>query len=370
MNFEKSNAADLRSNSFPPVEGPDQFEAWADRNNHWLEQTRPRRRRAKRERNKEPLVLCGHGVSLNVDRGALLIRDGLTHHPQARVTYRFFKGDLDLPPRIVMLDGSGSLSFDVLAWLSDQSVPLMRIDWKGEVVSVIGGSGFAQMPERVKWQIETRNDPTRRLEFCCELIAEKLRSSLKTLEEIVPDSSACALAVTRCHAGISMLASGNARSVEDVRAIEANAAAAYFNAWKGLPLIWRSRWKHPIPDAWQTIGARRSNGRGRFATNRNATHPVSAMLNYAYASLRSQIHMEAASEGYDPRRGIMHHDRDDTQAFVYDLIEPRRPIADAAVLSFVLKTAFTGADFVIRGDGVCRLAPQLARKVASLGLTA
>lgn len=80
--------------------------------------------------------------------------------------------------------------------------------------------------------------------------------------------------------------------------------------------------------------------------------------------------METASEGYGSRRGIMHHDRDDTQALAFDLIEPRRPIADAAVLRFVLKTPFTGADFVIRADGVCRLSPQLARYVARLGMAA
>jgi len=107
-------------------------------------------------------------------------------------------------------------------------------------------------------------------------------------------------------------------------------------------------------------------GRGRFATNKHATHPLNAMLNYAYAVLRSQVQIEAAAEGYDPRRGIMHHDRDDTQALVYDLIEPRRPIADAKVLNFALKTPFTGADFVIREDGVCRVAPQLARRICSL----
>jgi len=64
----------------------------------------------------------------------------------------------------------------------------------------------------------------------------------------------------------------------------------------------------------------------------------------------------------------MHHDRDDTQAFVYDLIEPRRPVVDAAVLKSALSTPFTGADFVLRSNGVCRLAPQLARRVASLGI--
>jgi hypothetical protein len=42
-----------------------------------------------------------------------------------------------------MLDGSGYISFDVLDWLTEQQVPLIRIDWKGEVVSVLAGSGFS-----------------------------------------------------------------------------------------------------------------------------------------------------------------------------------------------------------------------------------
>jgi CRISPR-associated endonuclease Cas1 len=265
-----------------------------------------------------------------------------------------------------MLDGSGSLSFDVLAWLSEQCIPLMRIDWRGEVVSVIGGSGYAQIRERVAWQAETREDPERRLEFACDLIGAKLRASLKTLNECIPDSGARAIAVTRCEAAIKQLSGREPQSIDEVRTIEAHAAAAYFKSWTGLPLSWRSRWKHPVPDAWLTIGSARSSGRGKSPTNRNATHPLSAMLNYAYAALRSQIHIEAAAEGYDPCRGIMHHDRQDTQAFVYDLIEPRRPAADAAVLKFVHSTSFTGADFVLRSDGVCRLGPQLARRVAQL----
>jgi hypothetical protein len=88
-------------------------------------------RRAKRERPREPLVLCGHGVSLRIEGGALTVRNGLTHYPQKHATHRFFKGDLDLPTRIIMLDGSGSLSFDVLSWLAEQDVSLVRIDWRG-----------------------------------------------------------------------------------------------------------------------------------------------------------------------------------------------------------------------------------------------
>ena len=114
---------------------PNQFAAWAKRNEFWATKGNSSRWRAKRERSREPLILCGHGVSLSIDRGTLLIRDGLTHYPQERAVHRLYRGDPALPPRILMLDGSGSLSFDVLAWLSEQSIPLMRIDWRGEVVS-------------------------------------------------------------------------------------------------------------------------------------------------------------------------------------------------------------------------------------------
>jgi hypothetical protein len=48
------------------------------------------------------------GMSLRVENGALLIRNGLSHYPQERETFRFFRGDLLLPSRIILLDGSGT----------------------------------------------------------------------------------------------------------------------------------------------------------------------------------------------------------------------------------------------------------------------
>lgn len=150
-------------------------------------------------------------------------------------------------------------------------------------------------------------------------------------------------------------------TIDQVRMLEANAAAAYFGSWRGLPLKWERRWKHPIPDAWLSVQARGSL-RNRFpAGNRSATHPMNAMLNYAYGMLQSQVHVAAASAGYDPRQGIMHHDRDDALPFVYDLMEPHRPGVDRTVLRFARENRFSGADFVLRTDGVCRLAPQLAK---------
>ena len=129
---------------------PDDLD-WLDRSSLWGQKASKRtKERPKRERPREPLVLSGHGVSLRIEGGTLTIRNGFTHYPQKQETYRFFKGELVIPQRIIMLDGSGSISFDVLSWLSEQCVSLIHINWKGEVSSVASQAGYAANPFRVK----------------------------------------------------------------------------------------------------------------------------------------------------------------------------------------------------------------------------
>src|SRR3990167_5653379 len=107
---------------------------WADQSEYWrVADAGAVTDRRRRDRNTKPLILCGHGVSLRVESGSLIVRDGFTHYPQAHASHRFFRGDLSLPPRIFLIDGSGTLSFDVLTWLSEQGVALVRIDWTGNV---------------------------------------------------------------------------------------------------------------------------------------------------------------------------------------------------------------------------------------------
>ena len=88
-------------------------------------------------------------------------------------------------------------------------------------------------------------------------------------------------------------------------------------------------------------------------------------MNYAYAVLESEIRIKVISEGYDPTIGIMHEGSDGSSKFVLDLMEPERPKVDRVVLDFVKSTVFDPADFVIRGDGVCRLNPEMARVVVA-----
>jgi CRISP-associated protein Cas1 len=338
---------------------------WADRSRHWAHRvTRSKDKRVRRQPPRNPLILAGHGVSLRIEAGTLLIRNGFTHYPQKQETYRYFKGDADLPPRIIMLDGSGSISFDVLTWLNEQKVPLVKIDWNGNAVTVISGDSFAANRHRVAWQTATRSDPSKRMEFCNALITRKIEGCVQTLEESLRHSHAWDRAMKRARDDLARLAKDPPETVNELRLLEARSAVAYFRAWYATSLPWRTSARHPIPDEWRTVGPRFTRV---YATgSRNASHPVNAILNYAYAVLQSQVQIRLVAEGYNPMLGIMHSDRDDAAAFVFDTMEPERPKVDRAVLGFLKSEALHPADFTIREDGVVRLNPDLARHVAKL----
>jgi CRISP-associated protein Cas1 len=209
-------------------------ESWPARNQHWIAETqravRPRRRR---ERQKEPLILCGHGVSIRVDGGTLLIRNGLTHYPQHREEFRFFKGDPAIPLRIISLDGTGCISFDVLDWLAEQQVSLVRINWKGEVVSVLASSGFSADRAKVRWQVETRADPRRRMEFATKLIAEKIANSIETLCAVMPEDAPRECAIAKLSREREALSNSPPATVSELLGIEGQAGKAYFKALEG-----------------------------------------------------------------------------------------------------------------------------------------
>jgi CRISP-associated protein Cas1 len=336
---------------------------WADRSRHWHQSRKVHiDRRLKRRRSHDALILAGHGVSLRVEAATLLIRNGFTHYPQKQETYRYFKADPDLPPRIIMLDGSGSITFDVLTWLNEQKVALIKIDWTGNVAMVASGDSFAANRDRVAWQAETRSNRRKRMEFCNALIAKKIEGCVVTMETSLRRSAAWEAGMQRAHADLTRLANDPPQTADELRMLEAHSASAYFRAWRATSLVWRASSRHPIPAEWRTIGQRSS--RLQLTGNRSAAHPVNAILNYAYAVLQSEVQIKAVADGYDPMLGIMHYERDGSPAFVFDMMEPERPKVDREVLAFLRMEALHPADFTIREDGVVRLNPELARQAA------
>ena len=157
--------------------------SWAARSKIWAGRAAQSILNFQKSARPASLILAGQGASLRLDGGSLLVKNGLTHFPQKKEVHRFFKGAQDIPKRIIILDGSGCLTFDVLSWLAEQDVALIRIDWRGNVVCVASRIGYSANPFRVRWQRETRENPELRLEFAVGKITEKIEKSIVTLEK-------------------------------------------------------------------------------------------------------------------------------------------------------------------------------------------
>jgi CRISP-associated protein Cas1 len=345
---------------------------WAARSRFWLQASDEKEPRRRRQRETSPLVLTGHGLSVRVDKGCLLVRDGNTHYPAERREWRFFNGALDIPPALIVVDGSGEITIDAIDWLATQRVPLIRLRWDGEFSSIITTGGQAASADKVYWQERTRNDPVARLRFARDLIHDKALSTLATMEDHLPRSSAWENAYNNIAARSRLLEQRSPRSIEELLGIEGSIANEYFRAWSGVALKWKALKQRPIPDDWRTYKSRsalRDDSRGNYG----ATHPVNAMLNYAYGVLVARTQIELIAEGYDPTLGVLHgreSERGAYPAFALDRMEPMRPVVDRAVLQVVRDVTFTGSDFAIQPDGVCRLNPELARRVAQLTIDA
>jgi CRISPR-associated protein Cas1 len=274
---------------------------------------------------------------------------------------RYFPSDRRKPSRVIVVDGNGSISFDAMDWLADQKIPLIRIDWRGNVVTALTES-YGLNPKRVKWQLDALASG-RALPIAISLIQQKFKNSIATLKTI-PQSGGRDRAIRKHDQELDELTRHPPRSINALLGIEGRAAFSYFSAWQSGPLKWKGLGRRPIPDDWHKIGPRTS-GRNRIGQNRNATHPVNAMLNYAYAVLESQVKMQIIADGYDPTIGFLHTYNVDRPALVFDFMEPLRPLVDRAVLKLAQSHTFHAADFTIRSDGVCRLNPEMARHVVT-----
>ena len=212
-------------------------DAWRTRSDMWA--ARAKKAFApvsKRQRPRQPLIVTGHGASLRVEGGSLLVKNGFTHYPQKQETHRFFKGEMGIPERIILLAATGSISFDVLSWLAEQDVSLIRIDWRGNVVCVASKTGYSANPFRVQWQRETRGNSELRLAFSIGKITEKIENSIATLEKSVRKNAAWNKAMEAAYSALTKLDERQPKTIMDLRILEANAAAAYFRAWKGIPI--------------------------------------------------------------------------------------------------------------------------------------
>jgi len=335
-----------------------QGEIWGERGAYWesVADTLTARGRM------SSVSVAGHGVLLRVDGNSLVVQHGFTHHPQQRIERRYTPRGRSLPERFILLPCDGAVTITALEWLARQRVSILLLDRRGNLSASFSANDSADTELELRRHLDSLQ-PDATIKLARYLIAKKIEGQINTAEMALI-SVTRVMTLTQLKNELELL--NGAETIEAVRMIEARAAVAYFKLWTRLVMKWKGLGSRPVPIEWFSIGMR---GSALGDSNRRATHPANALLNYAYGCLQSQVSIACAACGLDPGAGILHARRRGRPALVFDLMEPLRPMVDAEVLNFIGSQVFARADFPIGADGVVRIHPQLARVVSSLGVS-
>jgi CRISPR-associated endonuclease Cas1 len=293
------------------------------------------------------LVADGFGVRLRVLHGKLRVEDGLGRQRRSIVLDRAGSG----LERLVLIGKTGFLTLEALAWLRAIGAAFVQIGPDGEPLAHSAPFSYDGHPIRRAQALAVTNGLD--LALARELIAQKLEGQRRNLARLNASNLRSFDAVRG--------ALRDARSIEEVRKIEAQAAAFYWRAWNGISIRMRGRDLARIPTRWACYDSRASLLTG---APRAASNPVNAILNYLYSLLESEARLALLAQGLDPTLGVLHADQRNRDSFALDVMEPIRPDVDAFVLDLLEDRIFTSRDFVELPNGVCRLCASLTHDLA------
>jgi len=308
------------------------------------------------------VTLYGYGITVHVDRGHLILKDGIGSERREAHLPRVGHG----LRRLVVIGADGFVSLAALRWLADQDAAFVLLERDGSVLATTGPVRPTDARLRRAQSLASTNGKA--LEISKELIRQKLAAQQQIASEKLNDSRAAQL-ISGHRAAVD-----DARTIETLRLWESRAAYEYWSAWRKIPITFPTRDVTRVPQHWQHFGARVSPLTG---SPRLAVSPPNAMLNYLYAILESEARLAAAALGLDPGIGLMHVDSPARDSLACDLMEPVRPQVDAYVLEWISRAPIRREWFFEQRDGNCRLmasfavrlsetAPSWARAVAPI----
>jgi CRISPR-associated endonuclease Cas1 len=269
------------------------------------------------------MVADGHNVKVTVRDKELEVTDGVPGNIRVR--------RIALVPRIVnrlvILGGNGMVTLEALRWCEGAGIGITHLDYDGAVTIT---SGSQEGDARI-----IRNQVNGSIEVARYLIAAKLRAQANVLAQFF-DYNAGEINDTA-----SDIEAGAVKTTETLRGLEGDAAATYWELWRnhGVGAHWSPADLVKVHAHWRSFPGR-SSLRRSYETNRGATDPVNAILNFAYHVLESETLHVCRMFNLHPDLGVMHADGTDRHPFVLDLMEPVRPFVDALVLQYLTGSGY------------------------------
>jgi CRISPR-associated endonuclease Cas1 len=294
-------------------------------------------------------VLSGYGLKLTMQRGHLVLEDGLADR---RRVCRLSRIDREVK-RIAVIGHAGTISLDAIRWLHDVKIPLVHLDTDGRVLALVAPDS-PDHPTLRRAQARAVDS-----EVGIAIMRELLRQKLDGQERVLRTFTAGQLALPQMELGRRALA--QATDFLGLRGAEGQAAAAYWSVWGRVKVDFRQSDCDRVPDHWLRFGQRVSalSGSPRLAIN-----PANAMLNYLYAILETEARIALLVVGCDPGIGIQHADQKSRDSMACDVMEAVRPAVDAWLLTYLEQRTMRRQDFLELRNGQCRLMPGLAKDLA------
>jgi len=286
------------------------------------------------------VTLSGYGINVRVDRGHLILEDGIGNE---RRKTRLPRVGHELK-RLVVIGSDGQVTLSALRWLADQKASFIMLERDGSVLVTTGPVRSSDARLRRAQALAARSGAD--LVITRELLARKLSAQ----ERVARNQLNHSVLADEIAAFRSELP--QAESISSLRLREARAAAAYWASWRNVEISFPRNDLPRIPEHWREFGARISplSGSPRLAAN-----PANAILNYLYAVLESEARLAAAAVGLDPGIGMLHVDQQYRDSLACDLMEPVRPLVDEYVLNWLSQQLLKREWFFEQRDGNCRL---------------
>jgi len=288
-----------------------------------------------------------------VERGHLILEDGIG----TRLKHRFSRVGHGIR-RLIVIGSDGIVSLAALRWLADQDASFVMLDRDGSVLTTSGP--VRPSDARLRRAQSLAHQSGIAVQIARELISRKIAGQEHLVRGKLRDSS-IAQAISKFHASLNF-----ANTIAEIRQFEAQAAYAYWSAWRTIPVVFPKREVLRVPGHWRIFGTRKSP---LTESPRLAVNPPNAMLNYLYAVLESESRLALAALGLDPGIGVLHVDTPARDSLACDLMESVRPQVDAYLLDWITREPLRREWFFEQRDGNCRLMGSFAIRLSETAST-
>jgi CRISPR-associated endonuclease Cas1 len=250
------------------------------------------------------------------------------------------------------------LTIDALLWCQAVGVSVLVVDGDGEVI--LGPTAYGHGDPRLRRAQGTASEEVA-VAVASELIVAKVRGQASVAESRLRDWE---LGEMLRYIAMSV---EEATTIDEIRGLEATAAASYFDAWVDhqsvVPRFAKTDQRR-VPSHWLHYDGRRSL-LGKGNVNRKAERPTNVLLNVLYRLAAIEARLACLAVGLDPAFGVLHLDAVNRDSLVLDLLEPMRPEVDRFVINLMAESTFTRKDFIERSDGSIRIGPALSQRLSA-----